>query len=211
IAIEGEGVKGIAAINLALSFDPSVLNIIEANSGNLTKSFSLEKRNLEGGSINLVLNCNKGILEESGELIRLRLAINSSQTLSTYLHFDSAKVQDENTCSLNILNLKDGQIKITTGVDKMDNNIPSSYFLSQNYPNPFNPSTKFRYEIPAENKVLIKIYDILGREVATLVNDYQKAGSYQVEWNAGKFASGVYFYSIKAGDFSAVKKLLLLK
>jgi hypothetical protein len=111
----------------------------------------------------------------------------------------------------NILNLKDGQIKITTDVDYNDNKIPVAYFLSQNYPNPFNPSTKIRYEIPIESKVLIKVYDILGREVATLVNDYQKAGRYQVEWNAGNLASGVYFYSIKAGDFYSTKKLILLK
>ncbi|HSR17693.1 MAG TPA: T9SS type A sorting domain-containing protein [Ignavibacteriaceae bacterium] len=98
-----------------------------------------------------------------------------------------------------------------TDIDENQLGIPAEFKLSQNYPNPFNPSTKIRYEIPTESKVLIKIYDILGREVAMLINDFQKAGRYQVEWNAGNLASGVYFYSIKAGDFHSVKKLMLLK
>ncbi|MGE5795527.1 MAG: T9SS type A sorting domain-containing protein, partial [Ignavibacteria bacterium] len=98
-----------------------------------------------------------------------------------------------------------------TDIGKYELGIPSEFKLSQNYPNPFNPSTKIRYEIPMESKVLIKIYDVLGREVSTLINEFQKAGRYQVEWNAGNLASGVYFYSIKAGDFTAVKKLVLVK
>jgi len=119
-------------------------------------------------------------------------------------------------------NLKNiGALSIGCGTVKLENvqnDLPSVFGLFQNYPNPFNPSTMIRYEIPNESKVLIKVYDILGREIATLVNDYQKAGRYQVEWNARNFASGVYFYSIKAmpigrqaGDFYSTKKLILLK
>jgi enterochelin esterase-like enzyme len=91
-----------------------------------------------------------------------------------------------------------------------------SYNLLQNYPNPFNPTTKIKYSIASVGTqqgvfVQLKVYDVLGGEVATLINDYQKAGRYEVEWNASNYASGVYFYSIKAGDFLAIKKLLLLK
>lgn len=99
----------------------------------------------------------------------------------------------------------------TVRLENVQNDLPSVFGLFQNYPNPFNPSTIIRYEIPIESEVLIKVYDIMGREVATLVNDYQKAGRYQVEWNAGNFASGVYFFSITAGDFQSIKKLMLLK
>jgi hypothetical protein len=97
------------------------------------------------------------------------------------------------------------------GIKEDPNSVPFVFSLYQNYPNPFNPFTKIRYEIPTESRVLIKVFDILGREAAALIDDFQKPGRYEVEWNAGNFASGVYFYSIKAGDFSAVKKLLLLK
>lgn len=85
------------------------------------------------------------------------------------------------------------------------------YTLSQNYPNPFNPSTTINYQLPKAGVVTLKIYDILGREVKTLVNDFKAKGRYSVNFNAGELASGVYIYRLKVNDFSSVKKLLLLK
>jgi photosystem II stability/assembly factor-like uncharacterized protein len=85
------------------------------------------------------------------------------------------------------------------------------YSLQQNYPNPFNPSTTISYNLPKASHVLIKVYDILGREVTTLVNEEKNAGSYSFEFNAGMFASGIYFYRIQAGSFVETKKLILLK
>ena len=89
--------------------------------------------------------------------------------------------------------------------------IPVSYNLYQNYPNPFNPSTMIRYEIPKESFVSLKIYDVLGREVKTLVNEDKPAGSYEINFNAASLSSGIYFYRIKAGSFVQTKKLMLLK
>ncbi|MGA9121113.1 MAG: T9SS type A sorting domain-containing protein, partial [Bacteroidota bacterium] len=80
-----------------------------------------------------------------------------------------------------------------------------------NYPNPFNPTTNIRYGLPFASKVTLKIYDILGREVRTLVNSVQAPGQYTVTLNAQQLASGVYFYRINAGNFSETKKLLLLR
>ena len=91
------------------------------------------------------------------------------------------------------------------------NEIPASYSLAQNFPNPFNPSTTIRYQLPENGMVTLKIYDILGSEVATLVNEQKAAGRYEVNFNASSLASGVYIYKIQAGDFSASKKLILLK
>lgn len=89
--------------------------------------------------------------------------------------------------------------------------IPAQYSLSQNYPNPFNPSTTINYEIPNSNFVSLKIYNIMGREVAILINQFQQPGFYNINFNASKLPGGIYFYKIQAGNFSAVKKLLLLK
>ncbi len=86
-----------------------------------------------------------------------------------------------------------------------------TFALQQNYPNPFNPATKITYSIPKAGHVSMKVFDILGREVLTLVNTEMKAGEYSVDFNASNFASGVYFYKLKAGDKSVVKKMLLLK
>ena len=90
-------------------------------------------------------------------------------------------------------------------------NIPQKYILYQNYPNPFNPSTKIQYAVSSRQLVTLKIYDLLGRELATLVNEEKSAGSYEVRWNAANLPSGVYFYQLKAGSYTATKKLLLLK
>ena len=98
------------------------------------------------------------------------------------------------------------------GVKESENvKLPQEFTLMQNFPNPFNPSTNIRYDIPKTAKVTLKIYDILGREVQTLVNTVQAPGQYTLKFNAQGLASGIYFYQLKAGDYTAIKKLMLLK
>ena len=94
---------------------------------------------------------------------------------------------------------------------KNEHNTPLIYQLSQNYPNPFNPTTTIKYSVPKISYVTIKIYDVLGREIETLVNGKEVPGNYSIEFNAIKLASGVYFYRMQAGSFAETKKLLLLK
>ncbi len=103
--------------------------------------------------------------------------------------------------------------KIFPKINKLETHaIPKEFKLYQNYPNPFNPITKIKFELPNDVNVTIKIYDLLGREVASIVrNEFRKAGRYEVEWNAGNFASGVYFYTIDAGKFRDSKKMVLIK
>jgi hypothetical protein len=109
------------------------------------------------------------------------------------------------------------------------NEIASTYELSQNYPNPFNPKTGIRYSVPTQSgrdlvstggrdgqvsgvsNVKITVYDLLGREIAVLVNERKAAGTYEVSFDGGGLASGVYLYRLTAGSFSAVKKMVLLK
>ena len=100
---------------------------------------------------------------------------------------------------------------INTRVEDRNNQIPNHFSLHQNYPNPFNPSTVISYQIASAGKVSLKVYDMLGREVATLVNETKSAGNYTATFNATKLPSGVYFYRLQAGTYSNTKKLLLLK
>ncbi len=102
-------------------------------------------------------------------------------------------------------------ISTTVGIKDSKNTLPQNYFLSQNYPNPFNPSTTINYEIPKSSLVILKVYDVLGREVATLVDEEKPAGRYNITFDASKYSSGVYFYRISAGGFSLIKKMVLLK
>ncbi|HTX19908.1 MAG TPA: T9SS type A sorting domain-containing protein [Bacteroidota bacterium] len=101
-------------------------------------------------------------------------------------------------------------LESATGVAK-SGEAPSSYALDQNFPNPFNPSTAIGYRLPATGYVTVKVFDELGREVATLVNSIQGAGAHTIRWNASGFASGVYIYEINAGNFRDVKKMVLMK
>src|SRR5690606_38251441 len=89
--------------------------------------------------------------------------------------------------------------------------IPSEYSLFQNFPNPFNPVTRIRYDIPKAENVELKIYDILGREVANLVNETKPAGRYEVEFNASDLASGIYIYRIETPDFTKSQKIILVR
>ena len=100
--------------------------------------------------------------------------------------------------------------QLPTGV-KPASGVIKAYALYNNYPNPFNPSTKIKYDIVKDSKVQIKVYDILGREIATLVNEQKSAGSYIVEFNAARFTSGVYFFRMTAGSFTKTQKMMLLK
>jgi len=98
-----------------------------------------------------------------------------------------------------------------TGVQNAVNSIPSRFMLYQNYPNPLNPATTINYTVANAGFVTIKVYDILGKEVATLVNEYKPVGNYSVRFNANKLVSGAYFYRMNAGNIVATKKLIVLK
>ncbi len=97
------------------------------------------------------------------------------------------------------------------GVQTSPPTFPAAFNLEQNYPNPFNPSTTIKYQLPISGRVTLKVYDVLGREVATLLNEVRQPGIYTVQWNAGRMASGMYFYRMQAGSFVETKKLVLNK
>ena len=99
----------------------------------------------------------------------------------------------------------------TVPVINISTEIPEKYEMSQNYPNPFNPTTKINFSIPKSGLVTMKIFDILGKEVGTLVKGNYSAGSYSVDFNASKLSSGVYFYSLEVNGFRDMKKMMLVK
>jgi hypothetical protein len=88
---------------------------------------------------------------------------------------------------------------------------PARYQLAQNYPNPFNPSTTLQFQVPQKSFVSLKVFDLLGRELASLVNEERQAGIYRVTWDASKLPSGVYFYRLQAGNFVETKKMVFAK
>ena len=98
-----------------------------------------------------------------------------------------------------------------TSIENEETMLPVVFKLEQNYPNPFNPSTTIQFSIPQQTNVTLKVYDVLGNEVASLVNEEKARGVYNVNFNASQLASGVYFYRIQAGNFVETKKMILMK
>lgn len=141
----------------------------------------------------------KGII-----LARTAIAMNTGATLSGRALAQTAVTIDANTVIVPA---------ILTSVG--DNTTPQAFALLQNYPNPFNPSTRIEYSLMKATQVLLKVYNILGIEVATLINDRQDAGSYTVQFNTNEFkvklSSGIYFYRLEADSYVATKKMILLK
>lgn len=98
-----------------------------------------------------------------------------------------------------------------SNIQNTTNSIPSEFGLMQNYPNPFNPTTTIQYNLPSAGVVKIKIYNIQGREITTLLNEFKNAGSYSINFDGTNFSSGVYYYRIESNEFSQTKRMLLIK
>lgn len=103
---------------------------------------------------------------------------------------------------------------VLTGTGNIGTGVPSEYKLHQNYPNPFNPVTSIKYSVVKDGFVTLKVFDALGRETATLVNEYKKAGTHEVSFSAGQnssLSSGVYFYGVNVNGFTDIKQMVLIK
>ena len=155
-----------------------------------TKKYALSKNNPSHVTLYL-----EGLL--LGDKIKLRVRITD-----TSIFFNVAHYPDTGWVVMSvlppILNVEDG-------------NLPIDYGLSQNYPNPFNPITSIQYQLPEPAFVTIKVYDVLGNEIETLVNEERDAGSYKIDFNGLELTSGIYYYRIAADNFSQTKKMILLK
>jgi hypothetical protein len=106
-----------------------------------------------------------------------------------------------------------GRDDVVTSIEDVTQNIPNEFYLAQNFPNPFNPETKIRFQISALSRVTLKVYDLLGREIATLLDEVKQPGIYNSQFTIlnSQLPSGVYFYTLKAGSFTQTKKMLYLK
>jgi hypothetical protein len=102
-------------------------------------------------------------------------------------------------------------VRPTTGIEETSPAIPTQFSLEQNYPNPFNPVTNFQFTVPHSSFTILMVYDLLGREIATLVNEVKQPGTYTVQFDGSGLASGIYFYRLDAGRFNKIQKMILMK
>jgi hypothetical protein len=101
--------------------------------------------------------------------------------------------------------------QIISSIKQISNEVPQSFSFSQNYPNPFNPATKIRFQVANAGYTFLSIYNVLGKEIATLVNEQLQPGTYEADWDASNYPSGVYYYRLVSGSFNETKKMILLK
>ncbi len=154
----------------------------------------IKKYNISTSNPHISFNLT-GLL--SGDKIKFRVTITDTSIFYNFNHYPHTGWVVMNVLPP-ILNVESG-------------NLPSDYKLVQNFPNPFNPITTIRYQIPEHARVTIKVYDVLGNEIETLIKDEKIAGSYEIEFDGSGLTSGIYYYRITTGDFSQTKKMILLK
>lgn len=156
------------------------------------------------------LNRNGSHSDESFSRVAVIPGIGNSNQYNHYKYNDKNLETGKYLYRLNQVDYN-GNVQVYLLNEEVIVGVPNKFAMSQNFPNPFNPVTKFNYELPQDLNVSMKIYDMTGREVATLVNELQTAGYHTAEFNASNLSSGLYFAKLVAGNFTAVKKISLIK
>ena len=190
----------------SFSRDTSVMTyyteLITSGATGLIRAFKINRNGglLWGGSI---------LTPGSATSTKSRLSVGINSNKMSILAFSDGR-NDANGLYAQNINY-DGTFGNPTGLINIGNTAPEKFSLQQNYPNPFNPFTSIKYQISNSSFITLKIYDILGNEIETLVNERQMPGAYEVGWNADNYSTGVYFYKLTSGSFTDTKKMLLIK
>ena len=217
--------SGLDSIYLVvLKSDSTYTTDLTANLEVGAKMFiQLEGKDSDSISINLT---TVTITSSLTDTISIRIALKETDTTSGIFRgtalIDSASIEGVSigatageiiTITSDVDSTKFTTVKVgSPGIrEEKDSLIPTQFMLSQNFPNPFNPTTEIGYALPRDTQVRLEVYNLLGQKVATLVDEYERAGYRSVHWDARGFASGVYLYRLKAGNFRAVKKLVVIK
>ena len=197
VMVTGGGVQNIRAMELSFA-------------GQFGKLLSVEKGELLRGEDNPVMVMSR----EEGGKVYVDFALFGAKEEGISREGEVLVLRFEGKAGMSISSADVRNVRNNEMMAKItgkQNGVPMSYGLSQNYPNPFNPSTIISYQIPKQQLVTLRIYNVLGEKVTELVNEVQEAGYYEVQMNGASLSSGVYYYQISAGDFSSVKKMLLVK
>jgi hypothetical protein len=185
------------------------LNLSLRNLGQTStaKNITIELTTTDTTSVSTIIPINKVAIDiPAGQIIEIEQShnITFTSTPADIIHCN-VKVYS------NGYQFWKADFEISASLEKKDQIIPKTFSLSQNAPNPFNPSTMISYQLPKTSDVEISIFNLMGQKVATLIDKKQNAGTYQVDWDARGFASGVYYYRLEAGDYTDVMKMVLLK
>jgi len=206
--LEAELEQEVAGLEFDLTFDPLQFKVEEISSTSRTENLGLF-HNVQPGKMRIgmvdIYGANT-VTSGEGSLLKIRFQKKRAETGISSVRIEKAIV----------VNTMAEELQVQIRPNKITKSIPQVFTLAQNYPNPFNPNTTIQYTLPQHAWVKINIYNILGRKVKNLVDEYQPAGYKKIIWDGKndkgeEVASGIYFYRIQAKDFTQVKKMVLLK
>jgi hypothetical protein len=211
VPIQGKSLETISDMEMMVSYSPQALSLASVQTTRSTEAFSLSTTELSDHLLKIHMSNSEGFTCSAGDIAELFFVVNDSLKARTYIRFEGADFRTVNTCEAPITELQGGQITVTQDwVD--EEGIPTmNYSLDQNYPNPFNSSTTIRYSIPRTERITLKVYNLMGQEVAILDDGRRAGGMHDIHWNADGFPSGMYIYRLNAGKYNESKKILLLK
>ncbi len=200
--------------NEALIFDGDSLDRVSLTTNSKTKTISYLSYNTNFQNIAITKDDKYAFV--AGAIEKLVISLDNNSVIETFTAGGTNITTNSNGSEFYVTDSYNGTVRvykeqIPNGVKSGKNYLPSDYQLSQNYPNPFNPNTTIKYAIPKAGLVTIKVYNILGNEIATLVNEEKRPGEYSVIFNGLNLSSGIYFYRITSGKFTETKKLILMK
>jgi len=191
-------------LELIMSYDPEKLSLDSIGLPAISGLLFFKHLNQEKGNASIIItsfNDTLNYLLNAQNILVLKITAKSKlEEQPLHLEMKSYNIDGQLTSSL-----------IKDVVFNWRPIVPEQFALSQNYPNPFNPATTIEYQLPVDTKITLKVYNILGQEIATLANDQQKAGYYKLQWDAGRYASGMYIYRLYSKDFVQTKKMVLIK
>ena len=197
------------ASNFSVTVSPLPVELVSFDAhmnGNSVQLNWITATEVNNNGFEVERSINSGVWEKAGFI---KGAGNSNS--SKYYSFNDYNISKAGKYSYRLKQLDvDGSFKYSNTV-QVNNSAPMSFSLMQNYPNPFNPSTTISYALPEAGNATLKVYNILGKEVATLVSEYKPAGNYSLQFNGSNLESGVYLYKLESGNYSAVRKFILLK
>lgn len=216
-SVNGDGIpSNLDKWNFGAKFPITVQNVVPVELTSFSASFNINVVNLFWSTAT-ELN-NKGFyiersnLKNSNEWQTINFVNGSGTTTETkqYSYADKSPLQGLAYYRLKQVDF-DGSFTYSSIVEVVNSSVVNNFELAQNYPNPFNPATKISWQSSVDAQTSLKIYDALGNEVATLINEFKPAGNYEVDFNASNLTSGVYLYKVEAGNFSQTRKMILLK
>ncbi len=201
----------IIILLIGISNAQTVYDVQPGTKGNriiLTLANISELNPAEGVEVKLIKSSSSISFNKESESIELINANKESYVSFTFDINRNTSVNKKDTVEFMITD-RNGLMMMKTFI--FNYTPPKEFKLEQNYPNPFNPTTTIQYQLPSDAKVTLKVYDILGSEVATLVNEVQEAGYKEIKFSGSRFASGMYIYRLAAGNFSSTKKMMVVK